>query len=89
MRTAALLLTATLTACGSNAVSSPTPVRMSGECMGTSWSAVVTLQPGEAYDDVVALIQAELDAVDAALSTWKELTAPRKVERTGIPASGV
>lgn len=24
-----------------------------------------------------------------ALSTWKELTAPRKVERTGIPASGV
>ncbi|RMD93843.1 MAG: dihydropyrimidinase [Alphaproteobacteria bacterium] len=27
--------------------------------------------------------------VTAALSTWKELTAPRKVERTGIPASGV
>jgi len=28
-------------------------------------------------------------AVNAALSTWKELTAPRKVERTGIPVSGV
>jgi dihydropyrimidinase len=28
-------------------------------------------------------------AVSTALSTWKELTAPRKVERTGIPASGV
>jgi dihydropyrimidinase len=28
-------------------------------------------------------------AVAKALSTWKELTAPRKVERTGIPASGV
>jgi dihydropyrimidinase len=27
--------------------------------------------------------------VSRALSTWKELTAPRKVERTGIPASGV
>ncbi|MDD9716214.1 dihydropyrimidinase [Dinoroseobacter sp. PD6] len=27
--------------------------------------------------------------VSKALSTWKELTAPRKVERTGIPASGV
>ncbi|WP_371038128.1 dihydropyrimidinase [Rhodosalinus sp. FB01] len=27
--------------------------------------------------------------VNTALSTWKELTAPRKVERTGIPASGV
>ncbi|MCQ1571318.1 dihydropyrimidinase [Neorhizobium galegae] len=28
-------------------------------------------------------------AVNKALSTWKELTAPRKVERTGIPVSGV
>jgi dihydropyrimidinase len=28
-------------------------------------------------------------AVNKALSTWKELTAPRKVERTGIPQSGV
>ena len=28
-------------------------------------------------------------AVNKALSTWKEVTAPRKVERTGIPASGV
>ena len=27
--------------------------------------------------------------VNKALSTWKELTAPRKVERTGIPMSGV
>jgi dihydropyrimidinase len=28
-------------------------------------------------------------AVNKSLSTWKELTAPRKVERSGIPASGV
>jgi hypothetical protein len=28
-------------------------------------------------------------AVAKALSTWKELVAPRKVERSGIPASGV
>ena len=28
-------------------------------------------------------------SVTQALSTWKELTAPRKVERSGIPASGV
>jgi len=27
--------------------------------------------------------------VNRALSQWKALTAPRKVERTGIPASGV
>jgi dihydropyrimidinase len=30
-----------------------------------------------------------MGAVNRALSTWKELTAPRKVERSGIPASGV
>ena len=28
-------------------------------------------------------------AVNKALSSWKEVTAPRKVQRTGIPASGV
>lgn len=28
-------------------------------------------------------------AVNKALSTYKEVVAPRKVERTGIPASGV
>ena len=28
-------------------------------------------------------------AANMALSTWKELVAPRKVERSGIPASGV
>ena len=27
--------------------------------------------------------------VNRALSSWKELTAPRPVARTGIPASGV
>jgi dihydropyrimidinase len=28
-------------------------------------------------------------AINKALSTWKDITAPRKVQRTGIPASGV
>jgi dihydropyrimidinase len=28
-------------------------------------------------------------AVNRALSRWKEITAPRKIERTGIPATGV
>jgi dihydropyrimidinase len=28
-------------------------------------------------------------AVNQALSTWKEVVAPRKIERSGIPASGV
>ncbi|MEZ5911739.1 MAG: hypothetical protein R3D84_05460 [Paracoccaceae bacterium] len=27
--------------------------------------------------------------VNTALSSWKELTSPRPVQRTGIPASGV
>ncbi|ROU02899.1 dihydropyrimidinase [Histidinibacterium lentulum] len=30
-----------------------------------------------------------LTSVNRALSTWKELTAPRPVQRSGIPASGV
>ncbi|KKK88236.1 hypothetical protein LCGC14_2745240, partial [marine sediment metagenome] len=30
-----------------------------------------------------------MTAVNKALSTWKDLTHPRKVERSGIPASGV
>jgi len=33
--------------------------------------------------------RAPFAAVNQALSTWKEVTAPRKVQRTGIPASGV
>ncbi|MCP8894115.1 dihydropyrimidinase [Shinella daejeonensis] len=33
--------------------------------------------------------RAPFPAVNTALSTWKEITAPRKVERSGIPASGV
>jgi len=28
-------------------------------------------------------------AVNRALSAWKDLTAPRPVERSGVPASGV
>ena len=28
-------------------------------------------------------------ATNKALSTWKELTSPRKIERSGIPATGV
>jgi dihydropyrimidinase len=30
-----------------------------------------------------------MTAVSSALSTWKDVTAPRKVQRSGIPASGV
>jgi len=30
-----------------------------------------------------------MGAVNKAVSQWKEITAPRKVERTGIPQSGV
>jgi dihydropyrimidinase len=28
-------------------------------------------------------------APNRALSTWKEITAPRRIERSGIPATGV
>jgi dihydropyrimidinase len=30
-----------------------------------------------------------MGSVNRALSTWKEITAPRAIERSGIPASGV
>ncbi|MEO0989589.1 MAG: amidohydrolase family protein, partial [Pseudomonadota bacterium] len=45
------------------------------------------IQTEEGHGEFVA--RPPTGPVNAALSTWKELTAPRKVERTGIPASGV
>jgi dihydropyrimidinase len=45
------------------------------------------LKPAEGHGQFVARPPA--GPVSAALSTWKALTAPRPVERTGIPASGV
>ena len=41
----------------------------------------------EGHGEFVA--RAPRPAVNRALSAWKELTAPRPVERTGIPATGV
>jgi len=46
-----------------------------------------TVKPQQGHGEFVA--RKPFQAVNKALSTWKELTAPRKVERTGIPASGV
>jgi dihydropyrimidinase len=45
----------------------------------------VETRPG--HGEFVA--RAPHQAVNRALSTWKEISAPRKVERTGIPATGV
>ncbi len=45
------------------------------------------IQPKEGHGQFVA--REPFQAVNKALSQWKELTAPRKVERSGIPASGV
>ena len=69
---AALSLVASLASCGPGGVQVPTAVRIGGRCMGTSWSAVVTLQPGEKGEQVGALVQGRLDEVDRALSTWKD-----------------
>jgi dihydropyrimidinase len=46
-----------------------------------------TMKSREGHGQFVA--REPYPAVSKALSTWKDLTAPRKVERTGIPASGV
>jgi len=45
----------------------------------------ITAKPG--HGEFVA--REARGAVNQALSTWKEVVAPRKIERTGIPASGV
>lgn len=45
------------------------------------------VQTREGHGQFVA--REPFQAVNTALSTWKEITAPRKVERSGIPASGV
>ena len=45
------------------------------------------LTPAEGHGEFVA--RPPSGSVSQALSAWKALTAPRPVERTGIPASGV
>lgn len=45
------------------------------------------IESREGHGEFVA--REPLPAVNRALSAWKELTAPRPVERAGIPASGV
>ena len=46
-----------------------------------------TLDSREGHGEFVA--REPRGTVNRALSAWKELTAPRPVERSGIPASGV
>jgi dihydropyrimidinase len=46
-----------------------------------------TIKTREGHGKFVA--RQPFQAVNKALSKWKEVTAPRKVQRTGIPASGV
>ena len=45
------------------------------------------VKPKEGHGEFVR--REPFHAVSKSLSTWKELTAPRKVERSGIPVSGV
>jgi dihydropyrimidinase len=47
--------------------------------------ATIETQPGHGQ----FIARDAYPAVSRALSTWKELVSPRKVERSGIPASGV
>jgi dihydropyrimidinase len=66
--------------------------RVSGLPRYTLTRGIVAIEDGalktrEGHGQFVA--REPYPAVNKALSTWKELTAPRKVQRTGIPASGV
>ncbi len=47
-------------------------VSLGGKCMGTTWSAVVDVQVAGDADRFADLIQGRLDAVDVAMSTWKD-----------------
>ena len=59
------------------------------------WPLSLLLDPSAGTPPAVDLLTAPFVAreprgtVNRALSAWKELTAPRPVERSGIPASGV
>jgi dihydropyrimidinase len=46
-----------------------------------------TVKTREGHGQFVA--REPFPAVSSALTKWKEVTAPRKVQRAGIPASGV
>ncbi|MDB5525864.1 MAG: hydA [Rhizobium sp.] len=46
-----------------------------------------TIKTREGHGQFV--VREPFPAVSSALAKWKEVTAPRKVQRTGIPASGV
>ena len=51
---------------------------------------ILTMAQNRPFDDsLAAASNPAVTAVNKALSTWKDLVAPRKVERTGIPATGV
>ena len=47
-------------------------VSLEGKCMGTTWSAVVNVQVAGDGARFGELVQERLDAVDAAMSTWKD-----------------
>ncbi len=81
-----LLLIATIGL--SQAACSPTEpefgyVQLEGATMGTTWSAVVELTPkSPAADATTVLIQTELDAIDAAMSTWKAESELSRLNRS-------
>ncbi|MEO1696894.1 MAG: FAD:protein FMN transferase [Planctomycetota bacterium] len=69
----------------------PELVTVSGTCMGTTWKAIAVVGPAtpEAVDtpaELTALVQSQLDHVDAKLSTWKPTS---DLSRLAAAAPGV
>lgn len=81
----ATFLTAALVAlsCG-DPPPAPVGLQLTGRCMGTMWSAVVVTEAEAMVEEasVRRVIQTELDAVDAALSTWKDTSDLSRLART-------
>ncbi|QDT16712.1 FAD:protein FMN transferase [Alienimonas californiensis] len=60
-----------LAICGCASASAPTPVRWSGQTMGTTYSVAVTALPeGATKEALAAAVEEELAAVNRQMSTW-------------------
>lgn len=58
-------------------------MRVEGTCMGTTWSCVLELGPGQSAERALELAQDVLDGVDRDLSTWKSESDLSRFNRAG------
>jgi len=79
-------LVATLNVAGCSAEQGPVECRASGSSMGTTWTVRVVAPPGWEDVRVEETVQAVLDRVDDAMSTWKEDSELSRFNRARLGA---